>query len=129
MRHDGIAAVPEPLLIALGPGEGKIVWRSVPLVSGKDLYWHAAARIQIVDGRIIDAAIALQGPQGAARRLSVVENRLMCGEINGADAVLDAVSSLVECEDDPQGSAALKSYMAGWVCADTVGRCLAANER
>ncbi|MCK5250006.1 MAG: hypothetical protein KAJ98_08590 [Spirochaetaceae bacterium] len=108
----------------LGTGEGRTAWRSAPLSIGKPPYWHAAARIRLTDERIAEAALALQGPRGMPRRLGVIEAGLVAGELTDADNVLDAVRDLVECVDDADGSAAAKSYLAGWICADVVGRCL-----
>lgn len=112
----------------LGSGEGRTAWRSAPLGSGKPAYWYAAARICKNGDRISDAVLALKGPDGVARRLGAIESRLLDGKLPDADAVLDAVRDLVECEDDADGSAAVKSYLAGWICADVVGRCLTGAE-
>lgn len=115
---------PEYWKTVLGSGEGRLAFRSVPLASGQAPYWYAAARIQSTNGRITDAAVALTGPEGEPRRLGVVEDALVSGKIADADAVQDAVTMLVDCTDDSAGSAAVKSYFAGWACADVVCRCL-----
>jgi hypothetical protein len=108
----------------IGAEEGRMVWRSAPLSPGGAPYWHAAARISTVDGRMSDAALALRGPVGEPRRLSMIEAGLVSGELDDADKVLDAVIDLIECQDDEYGTARAKSYLAGWLCADVVGRCL-----
>ncbi len=115
---------PESWKDILGTGEGRMAWRSAPLSIGKSPYWHAAARIRLDDERIVEAALALRGPQGMPHRLGVIEAGLVAGELSDADDVLDAVRDLVECVDDSDGSAAAKSYLAGWICADVVGCCL-----
>lgn len=78
--------------------------------------------------KISDAILALKGPDGVARRLGAIESQLIDGTLTDADAVLDAVKDLVECRDDADGSAAAKNYLAAWVCADVVGRCLMETE-
>lgn len=108
----------------LGGDKGRCAERSVPLGSGKEPYWYAAARILTEDGRIVDAAVALKDPYGDARRLGIIEQGLVSGALTDADDVLDAVRDLIECIDDDDGSAAAKSYLAGWICADVVGRCM-----
>jgi CO/xanthine dehydrogenase FAD-binding subunit len=108
----------------LGGEAGRSAVRSVPLKAGEDPYWHAAARILAEDGRIVEAAIALKDPEGSVRRLGVIEQGLVSGTLSGADEVMDAVRDLVECVDDDHGTAAVKSYLAGWACADVVGRCM-----
>ena len=109
-----------------GGDNGRSAVRSVPLGSGKEPYWHAAARIsKSADGRIIEAVVALRGPVGEARRLGIIEQGLVSGLLTDADAVMDAVRDLVQCDDDADGTAAVKSYLAGWACADVIGRCMA----
>ena len=108
----------------LGSESGRMAWRSVPLKPDGPDYWHAAARIRKDGDIIVDTALALRGPDGDARRLGMVEQALLSGKLLDADGVLDAVRDLVECIDDEAGSAAAKSYLAGWICADVVGRCL-----
>ncbi len=108
----------------LGSGGGSMAWRSAPLSRNTGDYWHAAARIIKEGGTVRMAAIALKNPLGEPRRLGVIEEGLINGRLKNSDDVLDAVRDLVECEDDEYGSAAAKSYLAGWVCADVVGRCL-----
>lgn len=110
-----------------GPGDGRMAWRSAPLTRGGPSYWHAAARIRrdAKRGGIAEARLALKDAAGVPRRLAAIEDGLVAGIINDADEVLDAVRDLVECADDADGSAAAKSYLAGWICADVVGRCLA----
>ena len=115
---------PESWNLILGTGEGRTAWRSAPLGSGKPPYWHAAARVRRNGSDIIDVVLALRGPDGDPRRLGAIESRLESGEFSDADDLMDAVRDLVECEDDADGSAAAKSYLAGWVCADVIGRCL-----
>ena len=109
----------------LGPGDGKEIRCSAPLSPGGETYWQVAARIRRNgDDGIQQAAIALKGPIGPPRRLYSVEEALVDGRLKDADDVLDAVRDLIECQDDEHGSAAAKSYIAGWLCADAVGRCL-----
>ncbi|PIE05000.1 MAG: hypothetical protein CSA76_01325 [Spirochaetales bacterium] len=108
----------------LGEGGGKMAWRSVPLKPGEKHYWHAAARITGSSETISEAAVALKGPDGRIIRLPELERELVSGNINTADAVLDEVQNLVECHDDEDGSAAIKRYLAAWICADVVGRCI-----
>lgn len=108
----------------LGDDTGRIAWRSAPLSTDGDDYWHAGARISRKGETLTSVALALKDPQGEARRLCAIEDALVSGLITDADQVMDAVRDLVECEDDEYGSAAAKSYLAGWVCADVVGRCL-----
>ncbi len=107
-----------------GAGEGTLAWRSVPLKSGERAYWHAAARILGAADEVQAAAVALRGPDGGVVRLRTLERSLVAGAVANADDVLDMVRDAVDCADDEEGSAAVKSYMAGWVCADVVGRCL-----
>ena len=108
----------------LGGNNGRSAERSAPLASGKQPYWHAAARILEKDGRIVEAAVALKDPYGDARRLGMIEQGLVSGVLSDADTVMDAVRDLIECVDDDDGSAAAKSYLAGWICADVIGRCM-----
>lgn len=115
---------PEYWKTVLGSGGGRIAFRSVPLSIGQSPYWHAGARIEFSNGRIVDAAVALTGPEDEPRRLGAIEDALISGILTDADSVLDAVVGLVDCKDDTDGSAASKNYLAGWVCADVVGRCL-----
>jgi len=126
-RHvsvDDDSLVPDEWKAVLGPGGGHLAWRSAPLSPDGGDYWHAAARIRRDGDRVVEAALALRGPVGDPRRLGIIEEGLLRGDIADADGVLDAVRDLVECRDDADGSAAAKSYLAGWVCADVVGRCL-----
>jgi CO/xanthine dehydrogenase FAD-binding subunit len=102
-----------------------MAWRSAPLRAGGPPFWHAAARIDISSGKITEAAVALKGPGGVVIRLDAVEYGLLSGLLADADEVLDAVRDAVDCSDDSDGSASAKSYIAGWLCADVVGRCLA----
>ena len=124
MREIEQATNPESLRILLGPGKGRRALRSAPLSIGESPYWWAAARILKTENKISEAVVLLQGPLGEPRRLGVIEAALLSGELSDADEVLDAVKDLVECEDDDEGSAAAKSFLAGWICADVVGRCL-----
>jgi len=114
----------EQLLKLLGAGEGRKALRSAPLVTGQSMYWIAAARILKVDGHITEAVLLLMKTGKEPRRLGFIEKALIEGALNDADEVLDAVKDLVECEDDNDGSASAKSFLAAWVCADVVGRCL-----
>lgn len=108
----------------LGSSGGRLAWRSAPLNSAAADYWHAGARLILEGDSVVMAAVALKDPRGEPRRLGVIEEGLVDGTLKDADDVLDAVRDLVECDDDEYGSAAAKSYLAGWVCADVVGRCL-----
>lgn len=128
MQENEKSSASDSWIEILGSGEGRTAWRSAPLGSGKQAYWYAAARINVNGKKISDAILALKGPDGVPRRLGVIESRLIDGSLPDADAVLDAVRDLVECEDDADGSAAAKSYLAGWICADVVGRCLMRTE-
>jgi len=49
--------------------------------------------------------------------------------LKNADEILDSVRDSVTEKDDSRGSDAVKKYMAGWLCADVVGRCLNAAGR
>ncbi|RKX72587.1 MAG: hypothetical protein DRP60_13485 [Spirochaetes bacterium] len=98
--------------------------RSAPLSTGKPAYWHAAARILKTGENISEAVLFLKRNGDEPQRLGMVEEALMRGELGDADDVLDAVRDLVVCEDDKEGSAAAKSFLAGWICADVIGRCL-----
>ena len=49
--------------------------------------------------------------------------------MKNADEILDSVRDSVTEKDDSRGSDAVKKYMAGWLCADVVGRCLNAAGR
>ncbi len=108
----------------LGAGEGRKALRSAPLSTGKPAYWHAAARILKTGENISEAVLFLKRNGDEPQRLGMVEEALMRGELGDADDVLDAVRDLVVCEDDKEGSAAAKSFLAGWICADVIGRCL-----
>lgn len=129
MQENDKSSFTDSWIEILGSGEGRTASRSAPLGSGKQAYWHAAARIYTDGGKISEAVLALKGPDGGARRLGVIESRLIDGDLTDADAVLDAVRDLVECQDDTDGSAAAKSFLAGWLCADVVGRCLSGTEK
>ena len=98
--------------------------RSAPLAVGERPYWFARARILRDGNSIYEAELTLSGPEGEPRHLAAIEEKLVQGEFSDADHVMDEVKDLVECEDDSSGSASVKSYLAGWICADVVGRCL-----
>jgi len=104
--------------------EGKKAFRSAPLSPDGEPYWHAAACIDSDGTAVRSAVVLLKDPDGEPRRLGLIENGLVSGLYRDADEVMDAVRDLVECEDDGYGSAAAKSYLAGWICADVIGRCL-----
>jgi len=108
----------------LGAGNGRRAFKSAPLSSGKPAYWFAAARILKSGGEITEAVLYLKKTGDIPRRLTGVEEALIGGILSDADEVLDAVKELVDCEDDQEGSAAAKSFLAAWICADVVGRCL-----
>jgi CO/xanthine dehydrogenase FAD-binding subunit len=108
----------------LGGNGGRMAWRSAPLNTDSGDYWFAGARLICEGNSVTSAALALKDPSGEPRRLRVIEEGLVSGILKNADDVLDAVRDLVECRDDECGSAAVKSYLAGWICADVVGRCL-----
>ncbi len=114
----------ESLRRLLGTGEGRKALRSAPLSTGKPAYWHAAAKVCKSGEKISEAVLVLMKTGGEPQRLGIVEDALMRGDISNADDVLDAVRDLLECEDDKEGSAAAKSFLAGWICADVIGRCL-----
>ncbi len=114
----------ESLVRLLGTGEGRKALRSAPLSTGKPAYWHAAAKIRKSGEHISEVVLVLMKAGGEPQRLGIVEEALMRGELGDADDVLDSVRDLVECEDDKEGSAAAKSFLAGWICADVIGRCL-----
>ncbi|MCK5735241.1 MAG: hypothetical protein KAH21_02135 [Spirochaetaceae bacterium] len=122
------AISPNQLYHLLGTGEGKRALRSAPLSIGQSPYWYAAARIRKAGNDLSEVILFLQGPGENPRRLTRVEAALLKGELTDADGVLDAVKDMVECVDDSDGSAAAKSFLAGWVCADVIGRCLTESE-
>jgi len=114
----------ESLVRLLGAGEGRKALRSAPLSTGKPAYWHAASKIRKSGETISEAVLVLMKAGGEPQRLGIIEAALMRGELVDADGVLDAVRDMVECEDDKDGSAAAKSFLAGWICADVIGQCL-----
>jgi len=119
-KADSLNLLPE----LLGTGEGRRAVRSAPLSSGKPAYWFAGARILKTCGKISEAVLFLYRSGEEPRRLAAVEEGLIGETLKNADDVLDAVKALVDCKDDSDGSAAVKSFLAGWICADVVGRCL-----
>jgi|GEM_PF-2367345 len=112
----------------IGSGEGSRALRAAPLLRGASPYWYAAARIRKSGDVISEVILVLQGPDGTPRRLAEVEDAVLRGELADADQVLDAVKEMIVCEDDKDGSAAAKSFLAGWICADVIGRCLSDSD-
>jgi hypothetical protein len=108
----------------IGSGKGRKAFRSAPLSIGKPAYWYAAARILKKGPHISEAVLVLRSRGNEPRRLSFIEKALIRGELIDADEVLDAVRDFVKCDDDEDGSAAAKSFLAGWLCADVISRCL-----
>jgi hypothetical protein len=116
--------IPENINSILGEGPGAVSWRSVPLKTGEKPYWFAASRIHKKNDEIYEAVIVLNNSEGFPGRLYGIEKALISGRLKNADDILDSVRDSVAEKDDSRGSAAVKKYMAGWVCADVIGRCL-----
>ena len=114
----------ESLVGLLGSGEGQRALSSAPLTSGEPAYWHAAARINKSGEKITEAVLFLKERGEEPRRLFAVETALIEGKLKDADELLDSVRDFLADDDDTQGSAAGRNFLAAWVCADAVGRCL-----
>ena len=124
MRKTDTSAGVESLVELLGKGKGQRALSSAPLTSGEPAYWFAAARINKSGETITEAVLFLKERGEEPRRLSAVETALIEGKLKDADELLDAVRDVLADEDDSQGKAAGKHFLAAWVCADAVGRCL-----
>lgn len=81
-----------------------------------------------IDGNGIDvseARIILGGVFEKPVRLKELEERLVSGQIKGADKLQDAVNDFLFTEDDEK-QMPYKKYIAGVVIADCVSRCMQA---